>query len=312
MYLWCVCTYDMLYVPLISHESQLLSFPFPEFSLNANMMCSLSPSLFVLPTWSYLSLAPCSRNHPLPLHRAAVIILCHCPCLHISLHQINRSTSYLILPFILLVLTYCRRSGLQDRLTVAELRRLSEKLRRRRPGNDKKKDRAGACVVDYEKLCILLTGVPDSIPISRSEGVFSRLQDCVEDGVSDGRPFLSLCSLVDRQQTGNITKEVSCQLSTESQNHRITHTHTHRRRMSSTVLLSLHLATSCSSRLSYQRLPHLPIRLSYYTTRLSILIMNINTCLHLLSWSPLQPHCLCGCIWPSNYSYFNPSSMLIL
>lgn len=105
------------------------------------------------------------------------------------------------------------------------MRRLSEKLRRRRPGNDKKKDkdRAGACVVDYEKLCILLTGVPDSIPISRSEGVFSRLQDCVEDGVSDGRPFLSLCSLVDRQQTGNITKEVSCQSSRELH----THTHTH-------------------------------------------------------------------------------------
>jgi hypothetical protein len=123
-----------------------------------------------------------------------------------------------------LVLTYLRRSGLQDRLTVAELRRLSEKLRRRRPGSDKRKDkdRLGGCIVDYEKLCVLLTGVPDSIPISRSEAVFSRLQDCVEDSVTEGRPFLSLCALVDRQQTGSITKEV--RRKTHTNNH--THTHT--------------------------------------------------------------------------------------
>lgn len=135
----------------------------------------------------------------------------------------------LILPFLILVLvpTYLRRSGLQDRLTVAELRRLSEKLRRRRPGSDKKKDkdRLGGCIVDYEKLCVLLTGVPDSIPISRSEAVFSRLQDCVEDSVTEGRPFLSLCALVDRQQTGSITKEVRRKTHTSKHTH--THIHTH-------------------------------------------------------------------------------------
>lgn len=138
--------------------------------------------------------------------------------------------SYLALSILILVLvpTCLRRSGLQDRLTVAELRRLSEKLRRRRPGSDKKKDkdRLGGCIVDYEKLCVLLTGVPDSIPISRSEAVFSRLQDCVEDSVTEGRPFLSLCALVDRQQTGSITKEVRRKACTITNTHTHIHTHT--------------------------------------------------------------------------------------
>ena len=147
--------------------------------------------------------------------------LCVCSCLCLRL------PSYLTFPSLIHVLvpTCLRRSGLQDRLTVAELRRLSEKLRRRRPGSDKKKDkdRLGGCIVDYEKLCVLLTGVPDSIPISRSEAVFSRLRDCVEDSVTEGRPFLSLCALVDRQQTGSITKEVSRK--THTNNHKHTHTH---------------------------------------------------------------------------------------
>ena len=136
----------------------------------------------------------------------------------------------ILLSLLLLFPTYHRRSGLQDRLTVAELRRLTEKLRKRRPGNDKKKDkdRAGGCVVDYEKLCVLLTGVPDSIPISRSEAVFSRLQDCVEDSVSDGRPFLSLCALVDRQQTGIITKEVISQLCTYTPMNAHRHSYAHK------------------------------------------------------------------------------------
>ena len=77
--------------------------------------------------------------------------------------------------------------------------------------------------MDYEKLCVLLTGVPDSIPISRSEAVFSRLQDCVEDSVTEGRPFLSLCALVDRQQTGSITKEVSRKACTSSHTNTRTH-----------------------------------------------------------------------------------------
>ena len=46
-------------------------------------------------------------------------------------------SSFLVWPF--------RRSGLQDRLTAAEVRRLVEKLRRKRPGDH------GAAMIDYER-----------------------------------------------------------------------------------------------------------------------------------------------------------------
>jgi len=98
--------------------------------------------------------------------------------------------------------SFCRRSGLQDRLTVAELRRLVEKLRRRRPGKDK-----AASVVDYEKFLHHLTGASESIPHSRSEAVLQRLQEAAASSASFGRPFLSLCSLVDHRLTGRISRE---------------------------------------------------------------------------------------------------------
>ena len=98
--------------------------------------------------------------------------------------------------------SFCRRSGLQDRLTVAELRRLVEKLRRRRPGKDK-----AASVVDYEKVLHHLTGASESIPHSRSEAVLQRLQEAAASSASFGRPFLSLCSLVDHRLTGRISRE---------------------------------------------------------------------------------------------------------
>ena len=98
--------------------------------------------------------------------------------------------------------SFCRRSGLQDRLNVAELRRLVEKLRRRRPGKDK-----AASVVDYEKFLHLLTGATESIPHSRSEAVVQRLQEAAAGSAALGRPFLSLCSLVDHRLSGRISRE---------------------------------------------------------------------------------------------------------
>ena len=58
------------------------------------------------------------------------------------------------------------------------------------------------------RFCHLLAGSADSISQSKSEGVLIRLQDVVADSSADGRPFLSLCSLIDHQLTGIITKEV--------------------------------------------------------------------------------------------------------
>ena len=98
--------------------------------------------------------------------------------------------------------SFLRRSGLQDRLTVAELRRLVEKLRKKRLGKDKTLN-----VVDYEKFLHHLSGVPDSIPISRSQAVLQRLQDAAAASTADGRPFVSLCSLVDNRSTGYISSE---------------------------------------------------------------------------------------------------------
>ena len=96
--------------------------------------------------------------------------------------------------------SFLRRSGLQDRLTVAELRRLVEKLRKKRVGKDKTLN-----VVDYEKFLHHLSGVPDSIPISRSQAVLQRLQDAAIASTADGRPFVTLCSLVDNRSTGYIS-----------------------------------------------------------------------------------------------------------
>jgi hypothetical protein len=59
------------------------------------------------------------------------------------------------------------------------------------------------------RFCHHLAGSADSISQSKSEAVLIRLQDVVADSSTDGRPFLSLCSLIDHQLTGIITKEVS-------------------------------------------------------------------------------------------------------
>jgi Ca2+-binding EF-hand superfamily protein len=98
--------------------------------------------------------------------------------------------------------SFCRRSGLQDRLTVAEVRRLVDKLRRRRPGKEK-----GVSLIDYEKLCRQLSSAGDSIPLSRSEGVLLRLQDACVASANAGRPFITLCTLVDPRLTGRISRE---------------------------------------------------------------------------------------------------------
>jgi Ca2+-binding EF-hand superfamily protein len=94
--------------------------------------------------------------------------------------------------------SFCRRSGLLEKLTVSELRRLIEKLK-------KKWIKDKSSVIDYEKFCHHLAGGVDSIPFSRSEDSLVKLKNAVTKSSLSGRPFLSLCSLVDPRLTGVIT-----------------------------------------------------------------------------------------------------------
>ena len=91
---------------------------------------------------------------------------------------------------------------MQDKLTVAELRRLIEKLKKRRIGKDKT-----ISVVDYERFCSHLLGAPDSIPNSRSEAVLQIFQDAAMTSASEGKSFLQLCGMIDQRQNGVISKE---------------------------------------------------------------------------------------------------------
>ena len=71
------------------------------------------------------------------------LLILLCDYHNFSFSSLTTSTSH---NFLLSDIFYHRRSGVQDRLTVAELRRLVEKLKKRRTSRDKT-----ASVVDYEK-----------------------------------------------------------------------------------------------------------------------------------------------------------------
>ena len=94
---------------------------------------------------------------------------------------------------------FCRRSGLQDKLTSSELRRLVESLR--------KKKAANVHFVDYEKFCRNLGPTTAAVGLSKAEAVLFRLQDAAIASASAGRSFLALCSLVDHKLTGQLSKQ---------------------------------------------------------------------------------------------------------
>jgi Ca2+-binding EF-hand superfamily protein len=103
---------------------------------------------------------------------------------------------------------FLRRSGLQDVLTATELRRLTDKFKKRGiggagTGNGIQND----VLIDYELLCQQLHFTAETIPKSKAEVIFTRLQEAASVSVNAGRPFLSLCSLVDLKLTGRITKD---------------------------------------------------------------------------------------------------------
>jgi hypothetical protein len=71
----------------------------------------------------------------------------------LSLHQLNMSN--LVVFFVCFYWDTSRRSGLQDNLTANELRRLTDKLKKRATG----KGEHGEVIIDYEKYVLLAEAI---------------------------------------------------------------------------------------------------------------------------------------------------------
>lgn len=94
---------------------------------------------------------------------------------------------------------FCRRSGLHDALSAAELRVLTERLRR--PSGSGASSR-----INYEKFLTQLSNSASGMPHSTGDAVLTKLQDAVDEATASGRPFLGLCSLIDPKGTGVISR----------------------------------------------------------------------------------------------------------
>lgn len=111
---------------------------------------------------------------------------------------------------------FARKSGLQTRLRVAELRKLISKLRKRLGdetedgrlysgrGNTSSTDDS---MIDYEKLCKLIGPAAESQPRSRIDALMIRLQEAAQLSSAQGRSFLALCTLTDPLLSGRITEQ---------------------------------------------------------------------------------------------------------
>eukprot|EP00607_Mallomonas_marina_P005816 CAMPEP_0182438276 /NCGR_PEP_ID=MMETSP1167-20130531/85644_1 /TAXON_ID=2988 /ORGANISM="Mallomonas Sp, Strain CCMP3275" /LENGTH=934 /DNA_ID=CAMNT_0024631551 /DNA_START=1 /DNA_END=2802 /DNA_ORIENTATION=- len=107
---------------------------------------------------------------------------------------------------------FIRRSGLQDRLSTSEIRRLLGKFRRRVA--IKGSGLRGTTMIDYERFLQQLSvasvskssPAPEtSVPLSEAEAVVLKLQESCRLATVAGRPFLGLCTLVDPKSTGLIS-----------------------------------------------------------------------------------------------------------
>ena len=94
---------------------------------------------------------------------------------------------------------FLRRSGMLDRLTSGELRRLAEALRRR--------NGSSGTSIDYEKFITNLDNANVNGPSSRADMVLLRLRDAALNSAGSGRPFYGLCALADPSNSGRLTKE---------------------------------------------------------------------------------------------------------
>lgn len=112
---------------------------------------------------------------------------------------------------------FARKSGLQARLRVGELRKLVSKLRSRAgdtatedgrlySGRGHSSSASDAPSINYEKLCKLVGPGSESYPRSRVDALVLRLQEAAEVSAAHGRSFLALCTLTDPLLTGRVTE----------------------------------------------------------------------------------------------------------
>ena len=89
-------------------------------------------------------------------------------------------------------LIFIRQSGLQDELNANEITKLIERLKRSN----------NSSMIDYERFCSLIKLQKETVSLKKCEEVLNRFSEAANKSASAGRPFLSLCSLVDPKGIG--------------------------------------------------------------------------------------------------------------
>ena len=92
-------------------------------------------------------------------------------------------------------------------MTSGELRRMTEALVKRHIVRSPNGVPSTQNQVDYEKLITLMESASETGPTSKADIVLLKLRDAAANSAAIGRPFISLCTLVDVTNTGRITKE---------------------------------------------------------------------------------------------------------
>lgn len=102
---------------------------------------------------------------------------------------------------------FLRRSSLSDKMMTSELRHLTMALTRRQMVKGPHGQSSLQTVVDYEKLVHAIEESAHSGPSTKSDLVLLKLRDAANASASAGRPFLSLCSLIDTTGSGRVFKD---------------------------------------------------------------------------------------------------------
>jgi calcium-binding protein CML len=100
---------------------------------------------------------------------------------------------------------FLRKSMLLDRMTAGECRRLMDALKRRTTAFGSSYSQV--VVIDYEKLVVHLQEVSEHGPSRKPDIITMKLREAAAASAKIGRPFMNLCTLVDPQGHGRISKE---------------------------------------------------------------------------------------------------------
>ena len=102
---------------------------------------------------------------------------------------------------------FLRRSSLSDKMMTSELRRLTMALTRRQMIKGPRGQSSQQTVVDYEKLVHAIEESARAGPSTKSDLILLKLRDAASASASAGRPFLSLCNLIDVTGSGRVLKD---------------------------------------------------------------------------------------------------------